>query len=191
MLESIKSFDQSLFLFLNDKHNGFFDPLMWLFSDKLFWVPLYAFFLWLLYKRYPKHYWTVLVAILLMIVVSDQLCNLSKISVMRLRPSHDPQLQPFVHILNGYRGGLYGFYSGHSSNAFSVALFMITSIGSKHRFIIAASLLFAFFTAYSRVYLGVHYPGDILVGGIIGTVLGTGFALFHKQLRERYLTSAS
>jgi len=187
MLETIKSLDESLFLFLNGQHNTFFDPLMWLFSAKLFWGPLYVWFLWLLYKKYPKHYWTVLITIALLIVISDQLCNLSKESVMRYRPSQEPHLQTLVHTLNGYRGGTYGFYSGHASNAFAVAFFMISLVAGERKYIIAVSILYAVLTAYSRIYLGVHYPGDILMGAIVGTILGKGLAYAHEKLRARYL----
>ena len=187
MLDTIKSLDQSLFLALNVHHNSFFDPIMWLFSDKLFWAPLYAWFLWLLYKQFPKHYWTVIIAVILMIVASDQFCNLAKNGVMRLRPSQDPGIQAMVHIVNDYRGGMYGFYSGHASNAFAVALFMITIAGKKLKYLIPVCLLYATLTAYSRIYLGVHYPGDILTGALAGTLLGTGFALLHAQSRRKYL----
>jgi undecaprenyl-diphosphatase len=187
MLDTIKSLDQSLFLALNAHHNSFFDPIMWLFSDKLFWAPLYAWFLWLLYKQFPKHYWTVIIAVILMIVASDQFCNLAKNGVMRLRPSQDPGIQAMVHIVNDYRGGMYGFYSGHASNAFAVALFMITIAGKKLKYLIPVCLLYATLTAYSRIYLGVHYPGDILTGAMAGTLLGTGIALLHAHLRRKYL----
>jgi undecaprenyl-diphosphatase len=187
MLDTIKSLDQSLFLALNAHHNSFFDPIMWLFSDKLFWAPLYAWFLWLLYKQFPKHYWTVIIAVILMIVASDQFCNLAKNGVMRLRPSQDPGIQAMVHIVNDYRGGMYGFYSGHASNAFAVALFMITIAGNKLKYLIPVCLLYATLTAYSRIYLGVHYPGDILTGAMAGTLLGTGIALLHAHFRRKYL----
>ena len=100
MLETLKAIDESLFLFLNAHHNSFFDTLMWLFSDKFFWAPLYAWFVWLLYKQYPKHFWTVLITIALMIAVSDQVCNLLKDNVLRLRPSQEPHLQSLVHMVN-------------------------------------------------------------------------------------------
>jgi undecaprenyl-diphosphatase len=192
MLETIKIIDESLFLFLNGQHNAFFDSLMWLFSDRFFWIPLYAWFLWLLYKRYPKHYWTVIIAIVFTIAASDQLCNLFKENVMRLRPSHEPHLQSFVHVLkdyngNEYRGGSYGFYSGHASNAFAVALFLIVNIAKQRKYIIPISLSYAFLTAYSRIYLGVHYPVDVLTGAILGSLLGTGFAVIHNNLRIKYL----
>jgi undecaprenyl-diphosphatase len=189
MLEAINSFDENLFLFFNGLHSPVIDPVMWLFSSKFFWIPLYIWFLWLLYKRYPKHYWTVLVSVALMIVVSDQLCNLAKDGFMRLRPSHEPHLRTLVHVLkysngNEYRGGMYGFYSGHSSNAFAVALFLITALFRNSKYIIPIALIFAVLTAYSRVYLGVHYTGDILVGAIMGSLLGIGFAVLHEKLRE-------
>ncbi len=190
MLETINAFDESVFLFLNAQHNSFFDGLMWLFSEKLFWGPLYIWFLWLLFKRYPRHYWSVILAIALMIVVSDQLCNLAKESIMRLRPSQDPDIQALVHIVNGYRGGMYGFYSGHASNAFAVALFMITAFKGEKNFLIPVSLAYAILTAYSRIYLGVHYPGDILAGAMMGFFLGSGFSIAHTKLRSRYLNSA-
>jgi len=187
MLETLKTIDENIFLYLNSQHNSFFDQLMWLFSDRIFWIPLYAWFLWMMYKKYPKHYWTVIVAIVLMIVVSDQLCNLSKVTVMRLRPSQNPHLQSIVHVVNGYRGGMYGFYSSHASNAFAVAFFMITALSGERKYIIPVCLTYAILTAYSRVYLGVHYPGDIFTGAIIGTLLGSGFAFAHDRLRSRYI----
>ncbi len=187
MLETIKSIDESLFLFLNAQHNSFFDPLMWLFSEKFYWVPLYVWFLWLLYKRYPKHFWTVLIAIALMITASDQLCNLVKNNVMRLRPSQEPHLYSLVHVIHDYRGGMYGFYSSHASNAFALALFMITVFRGKWKYIMPISIIYAFLTAYSRIYLGVHYPGDVLTGAIIGSLLGIGFAIVHNRLRDAYI----
>ena len=92
MLETLKTIDENLLLYLNAQHNLFFDQLMWLFSNRFFWIPLYAWFLWLMYKKYPKYYWTVIATIILMIVTSDQLCNLAKENVMRLRPTQEPHL---------------------------------------------------------------------------------------------------
>jgi undecaprenyl-diphosphatase len=188
MLETLKTIDEKAFLFLNAHHSAFFDQVMWLLSDKFFWVPLYLWFLWILYKQYPRHYWTVILSVILLIVISDQLCNLSKESFMRFRPSQDPRIGAMAHIVRGYRGGMYGFYSGHSSNAFAIAIFIITVASRNRKYVIPVALLYAILTAYSRVYLGVHYPGDILTGAIIGVLLGLGIACAHGKLRERYLT---
>lgn len=187
MIEAIKALDESLFLFLNAQHNSFFDPLMWLFSNLSFWTPLYIWFLWLLYKRYPKHYWTVIVAIAIMITVSDQLCNLSKESFMRLRPTHEPHLQAFIHTLNGYKGGMYSFYSGHAANTFTIAFFMIMALPLSRKYLLPITLAYAIITAYSRIYLGVHYPGDILTGACMGALVGSGIAFVHSKIRIKYL----
>jgi undecaprenyl-diphosphatase len=127
------------------------------------------------------------ITIALMIAVSDQVCNLFKDNVLRLRPSQEPHLQSLVHIVNDYRGGTYGFYSAHSSNAFAVAFFMISILAVQRKYIIPVSLTYAILTAYSRIYLGVHYPGDVLMGTLMGILLGTGSALVHKRLRNRYI----
>jgi undecaprenyl-diphosphatase len=188
MLETIRMYDENLFLFLNSQNNPFLDQIMWFISQLIFWGPLYVWFLWLLYKQFPNHYWTVLLSIVLMITFSDQLCNLAKESFMRLRPTHEPHLQSLVHTVNGYRGGMYSFYSGHSANTFTVAFFLIFSTSGKRLYLILPALIFASFTAYSRIYLGVHYPLDILTGAIMGGLAGTGFALAHKKLRLRYFS---
>jgi undecaprenyl-diphosphatase len=160
---------------------------MWLFSNKIFWGPLYVWFLWLLYKQFPKQYWTLLLTILVMIIASDQLCNLSKDSFMRLRPTNEEHLQGLIHTVNGYTGGMYGFYSGHASNSFAVAVFMIASVSKGRKYIIPAALVYAILTSYSRIYLGVHYPGDVITGMIAGSLLGLCFAFTHKLLRNKYL----
>ena len=191
MLETIKAFDESLFLTLNAHHNLFFDQVMWLFSNKIFWGPLYVWFLWLLCRQFPKQYWTLLLTILVMIVASDQLCNLSKDGFMRLRPTNEEHLQGLIHIVNGYTGGMYGFYSGHASNSFAVAIFLIASVSKGRKYIIPVALAYAILTSYSRIYLGVHYPGDVITGMLAGSLLGLGFAFAHKLLRDKYLKRES
>lgn len=90
---------------------------------------------------------------------------------MRLRPSNDPGLMHKVHILKDYRGGPYGFYSGHASNAFAVAIFVILALKSGHKYILPVGLAFALLVSYSRIYLGVHYPLDILTGVVMGSLI--------------------
>ncbi len=189
MLDTLKALDESLLLYLNGLHNPFLDRAMWLFSDRFFWIPLYAWFLWLLYKQFPTKYWTVLLTIVVMIVVSDQLSNLSKNHLLRLRPTNEPHLIGLVHTVNDYTGGMYGFYSGHAANSFAVAVFLIILVSKRQRYIIPVTLAYALLTTYSRIYLGVHYPGDVLTGIIIGSLTGLGFAKAYIALRHKYFNA--
>ena len=185
MLESLKSIDTSLFLFLNGLHSAFFDQVMWLASGRFTWIPLYALLLWLLFGEHRKHYWLVLLSIILMIVLSDQLCNLFKETFMRLRPSNEPSLINLVHIVNGYTGGFYGFYSGHASNSFAVALFAIGMLKRFRNFLVPGMISFAVLVSYSRIYLGVHYPGDVLTGAITGSLIGWGISRIYLRIEHK------
>jgi len=145
------------------------------------WLPLYFLFFYPVAKEYKWQTWIILVLVASMFLASDQMATLVKDLVQRLRPSNDPSLPP-VHIVNGYRGGSFGFYSGHATNTFSVAVFLIFFIGKKYRFVIIPALLWALTMSYTRIYLGVHYPGDILVGAIAGSVLGFFSAKFCRKI---------
>jgi undecaprenyl-diphosphatase len=182
MLESIKAIDTQLFLFLNGLHFPVLDKIMWLASDRFFWIPLYLWLLWLLYRSQKKYFWVVLISILILILASDQLCNLFKFGVMRLRPSNEPSLASKIHLLNGYSGGSYGFYSAHASNSFALSIFVIMLSGKKFRFIIPVLLGYALLVSYSRIYLGVHYPSDVFTGIIFGILIG----LITAKLYFRY-----
>jgi len=185
MLETIKAIDTSIFLFINGHHSPYFDQVMWLASDTYTWIPLYGWFLWLLFRENRQKFWLVLLTITMMIVVSDQLCTFSKEFFMRLRPSNEPSLQHLVHIINGYTGGSYGFYSSHASNSFTVATFMTGMIEKGRKFIIPLAFSYALITSYSRMYLGVHYPGDILTGAIAGCLIGWGMCRFYYWLDRK------
>jgi undecaprenyl-diphosphatase len=182
MIDQLKDFDTTLFLFLNGQHNQVFDSIMWYISTKYLWIPLYIWFLWLLFIENRRHYWITLLAILLMLLISDQLCNLFKQSVMRLRPSNDPEISPFVHIVNDYRGGTYGFYSAHASNAFAVAIFMIRLVKRKMKLLVPVCITYAVLVSYSRIYLGVHFPFDVMTGAIAGSLIALSVSSFYKAL---------
>jgi len=173
MLHFLIQIDRQLFFFLNGMHNPFFDTVMYQVTGSLLWLPLYLFFLYLVIREFK---WQTLIVIAFaagLILVSDQLCNVVKETVHRFRPSNDPELMA-VHIVNGYRGGAYGFYSAHASNTFAIAIFLIVLIGKRFRYMIIPLLVWACIMSYTRIYLGVHYPGDTLCGAIAGGIIGFG-----------------
>jgi undecaprenyl-diphosphatase len=172
MLEYLDRLDTELFLALNSLHNGFFDRVMWFFSGRAEWIPLYILILGWIIFRYRKRSVLVIVAVIILIALSDQLSVQVKLATERLRPCKEAQLRPLIHLVNGYCGGKYGFVSSHAANSFAVAVF--TSLLLKNRFYVIFILLWSSLVSYSRIYLGVHYPGDILGGAILGTLLAWG-----------------
>ncbi len=185
MLETLKAIDTSILLFINGHHSPFFDQVMWIASDKFTWIPMYALFLWLLFGEHRQRFWLVLFTIVMMITVSDQFCTLSKEYFMRLRPSNEPSLQHLIHIVNGYTGGSYGFYSSHASNSFAVAVFLAGMIRKGRKYFIPLAFAYALITSYSRMYLGVHYPGDVLTGAIAGCLIGWGMCRLYYWLDRK------
>jgi undecaprenyl-diphosphatase len=182
-LNTINSWDAELFLILNGAHNGFWDFVMFWASDKLIWIPVYVLFLFILWKKYRSKIWIVMVFAALLIFLSDQISvHIFKDVFQRLRPCHEPDLAGMIHLVNGKCGGQYGFYSSHASNVFAVAMFVLTLMRKKDYMLIMLILLWADLIAYSRIYLGIHYPGDVIAGAIAGSLLGWMVARFLKNL---------
>ena len=162
--------DHTLFLFLNGRHNAFFDSIIFQATKSMLWIPLYLIFLYLVFRQYTWKTLLILVIAAIMILVSDQLANLFKDTVQRLRPSQEPGLA--VHLVNAYKGGQYGFYSSHATNTFSIAVFLIVLIGKKFKWFFILALLWSSFMSYTRIYLGLHFPGDIMAGIVMGSLIG-------------------
>jgi undecaprenyl-diphosphatase len=170
MIEFLKEIDTQLFLFLNGIHSPLGDFVMYWLSDKYIWVPLYAFLLFLLFRYYGMKALILMVLVALLITISDQVSvHLFKNVFQRLRPCHEPALEGMVYTL-GRCGGKFGFISSHASNSFAIAVFMALLLWHKVRSMAIFMLVWAALVSYSRVYLGVHYPGDILVGGMVGAL---------------------
>jgi undecaprenyl-diphosphatase len=177
IINTIKDIDVQLFLYLNSKHNHFFDVVMYWFSNKFIWVPLYLFFLFLAFKQVGKRVWLVIVFAVLLILLSDQLSvHAFKNVFVRYRPCHNLTIREQVHLLNGYCGGTYGFISSHAANTFALAMFLFLFFGNKINHFGIFIFTWATLVSYSRIYSGVHYPADVIIGGILG--MGIGIAVF-------------
>ncbi len=173
MIDFLVDIDTRAFLAINGLHADCMDQLMYVFSGRFIWIPLYVAIAWLLVRRLGwKRGLVAVAAIGIAAACSDFTCaRLIRPVVERLRPANpDNPLSALVHIVNGYRGGAYGFPSCHATNTFALAV--SSSLFMRWRPYAIFIFLWALAQCYSRIYLGVHYPGDILVGAAIGASYG-------------------
>lgn len=190
MLEYLNNLDVSLFLFINGFHNSLFDQIMLFVSAKFFWIPLYLILLFFIIKEYKAKALLILVFIFLLILISDQLSvHAFKNVFQRLRPCHSENLQLVVHMVAGC-GGQYGFVSSHAMNSFALAAF-VGALLSNYKWIPWMLYGWAGLTIYSRVYLGVHYPGDVIAGAILGMVVGFILFFLYRFAASRIYSKSS
>ena len=167
--QSILEWDKELFLFLNGFHNDFWDTIMLMITRKETWFPFYGIILWYFIKNYRSKAILIVVAIALLILASDQLSGLLKITIQRFRPVYEPTIEHLVHnVLR--KGGRYGFVSAHAAN--SVAILVFTSRIFKRRSYYILLLIWTLAFCYSRIYSGVHYPLDLAGGALLGWGVG-------------------
>ncbi len=188
MLDTLKRIDTELFLFLNGKHTPFLDFIMYWASDQFIWIPFYGLLLAYMVYRLRRDSLYVIVAIALLITLSDQISShLIKFLVRRPRPSHVEELAGMIHLSKAGPGGLYGFVSSHASNSFALALFFVLVLPRADRWLKILLLSWAVLVSYSRIYNGVHYPGDVLGGMVVGGGLALGMAWAYRSLNHRRL----
>lgn len=188
-MEEIILEDKQAMIFLNNLGSSTFDPFWILVSEKWFWIPLYVIFLYFLYKNFnKKSLFYILLFVALGITASDQIANIFKFGFERLRPCHDPSLEGLLREVKC--GGKFGFYSAHSSNSFFVATYLTILLGKKIKQLPYFLFVWAAIVAYSRVYLGMHFPGDIIIGAIMGILLALFFGtLAKKVIRKSEVTT--
>lgn len=167
MLDFLLILDQDLFFYLNSLHHPILDQFMWLLSNKWSSIPLYILILFWLFQKFNTQTLWIMIGIGLSILFADQTCTQIKKRVQRFRPSNQIQTQE-VHIVQNYRGGDYGFPSSHAANSMVVAIWVVLFRPKKHGII--GIFLWCFLVSYSRIYLGVHFPSDILAGWLIGAI---------------------
>jgi undecaprenyl-diphosphatase len=163
-MNRILEIDKNLLLAINHHHSEWLDFFMWWFSDRFIWIPFYALIVGMIIYHYRMKSALILLMITLAVILSDQLASgIFKPLFKRLRPSHEPGLEEMLHYVNNYKGGTYGFISSHALNSFSVFFYILFTIGKRMKWIPVSLFIWVMLLSYSRVYLGVHYPSDIIV----------------------------
>ncbi len=172
MIEFIKSIDLILLDLINGTGRPILDPIMIFLSAKFVWIPLYLYLIFLLYAQYGKRFWIPLLFILISLILSDQFTSsFMKPYFQRLRPCLDQSLAIVVEVVKGC-GGKYGFASSHAANTMGLAVFYLMLLKKKKEILAYAIFNWALMVGYSRAYLGVHYPGDVIVGFLVGGFFG-------------------
>lgn len=180
-MNSFIALDREVFLALNGDCGPVMDSIMWALSSKWAFVVIAIPILYMIYRsRTPKEFLLFILLLAAMIAVADQGAGFFKHFTPKLRPTHTSELDGLVHTVNGYVGGLYGTVSAHAANSFAVATF--TSFLLRKRWYTIAIFLFSAAVAYSRIYLGAHYPADIMFGTIMGLSVGSIFYYLYIVL---------
>ena len=180
MFEELLQLDKDLFLFLNSLGNSNWDGFWMFATNKLSSIPLYFILLVLVYKQLGlRKTLVVLLTVAILILVTDQLANFFKYGVQRLRPCYNQDVSTVMRLVKSSCGGRFGYFSAHAANSFAVASFFTFILKSKFKYIGLLLFFWAIIVAYSRIYIGVHFPLDVLTGAVIGLGLGWLFAKLH------------
>ena len=186
MIDFLTRIDTELFLFLNGLHVDWLDPVMTFISGKITWAPFYIVLLFLVIKNYKKQSIIIIIGIILLIVCSDQVSSgIFKPIFERPRPCHNEAIKDLVYLPNGHCGGAYGFISSHACNTFALAAFLTLILKKYYKKIAYVMFIWATLVAYSRIYMGVHYPGDVIAGTAVGAIIGVIIAKVADKIINR------
>lgn len=177
--------DKELLLSLNGSDSLFWDGFMWVATSTTVWIPVAVILLYIIIKNNKiQDTMLVIVMIALVITLADQIASgICKPYFSRFRPTQDPDIMYMVDIVNGYRGGRFGFISSHAANTFGLTVFL--SLLIKRKSLTFMLIFWAALNSYSRIYLGVHYPGDILFGMLEGCIIGYSMYLLYHFIQKK------
>lgn len=186
MLEALEKLDQELFVFLNNQHSPAWDVIMVYASDKYFWIPFYLLLIGYIVYRYRMQSIPMLLMAVVAIGLADFVASgIFKPYFARLRPCHDPELSAMVNMVKGC-GGKFGFLSSHASTGFALAVFFNLILSDRYFIFKIVLVTWAVVVSYSRIYLGVHFPGDILGGAVVGTLMALLSAYGYQHWLVKY-----
>jgi undecaprenyl-diphosphatase len=178
--------DRELLVNINSLNTPFWDNIMWWISDRFVWIPLYLSIVFFLFKIKGRDAMIAALAVGLCVLIADQVASgFCKPFFERLRPSHDPELKDIIHIVNNYRSALYGFCSSHASNTFGIAT--LTCLLFRNKWYAALIYSWAVLNCYSRMYLGVHFPLDIICGALVGVAAGYIPYYLYKYVVNKFI----
>ena len=182
-METIINIDRELFLILNHFNHPLADEIMLWITNKWIWTPLYAFLVVIIVRDFGKRSLLYLVSITLLIILTDQLTSSAiKPLFERWRPCHDPAIASLTRLVTPGCGSLYGFVSGHAANSYALASFLWLLLGKKDW---SWLMIWAGLVAYSRIYVGVHFPIDVMIGGLLGFGMGIGLLRLARKMDQR------
>ena len=185
----LSGLDYDLFSAINGWHSVPVDHFMEFISSKSAAIPMYVLLALVLWNKYKMSFGWIVLAVVLLILASDQFSVFIKFYVERLRPCHDPLLSSSIHLVNNHCGGEFGFYSSHASNTAALAVFISHFIRNKYLWIFLG--IWVFLVGYSRIYLGAHFPLDILTGWTVGSLMGWGMARLTNRFVQFKQNSVS